>query len=136
MNRIFAWQALATILAFTAGCGDNKADEPPGAPASVSGGSYVTSSWVFTPDGTASNSYLTVVDELSADSPIAFDESIEVAGAANIWAAEDAVLVGGGESPTLTRYVLEGGRLAERETISFADYGAQWRAAQHDHDHQ
>lgn len=139
---------VALLTPFAAGCdGSGSKDAgPPGGAADGAGGgagqgggaaglgggagaetpAFVIGTRVW--DDTSTTSYFNVVSTLDAGTLVDLDDAIEVPGAAKLYAIEDVgwFAVGGGEDPSIARYVLsQDGELEEREKISLQSYGVQ-----------
>jgi hypothetical protein len=114
---------LATL--FTVACGDNlsppdeqeEEEEVPGSAFAVG-----TRIW----DDASTTSYFHVVRSLEAGTVVDLGEAVEVSGAAKLFSIGKLgwFAIGGGESPTISRYELDADdRLQPRETISLQSYG-------------
>jgi hypothetical protein len=97
----------------TANAGGSASTAEPGA-------AYVSSSLVFSPEGTVG--YVSVLDSL-APQVVDLADAYEFAGAADVWVHEGSVFVSSDESFTITRFDLVDGSLVERGTLSLATYG-------------
>jgi hypothetical protein len=74
----------------------------------------------------AATSYFHLVTSLDEGTSVEAGAGLEVAGAAKLYSVEGIgwFAIGGGESPTITRYQLdEAGKLTPQGTISLLDYG-------------
>jgi hypothetical protein len=113
---------LFATLALTgaAACGDDNTSDPPGGDPSFLVGTRV---W----DDTATTSYFHLATSLEAGTVIDPRDAVEVPGSAKLFSIEGAgwFAIGGGESPTISEYTLDGGRLVEGVTISLQEYGVQ-----------
>lgn len=143
-----AMSSLGALVALVAlGCGDDVsvycarsatagACEPPPAPALEDEGddvelappaaepAYLLGTRVW--DDTTTTSYFHVVPSLAEGTAVDVRRSLEVPGAAKLYSAFDLgwFAIGGGESPTITRYTLDTtGALVEGASISLLGYG-------------
>lgn len=107
-------------------------DEPPtgatanGEASAIDPPLYVLGTRVW--DDTTTTSYFHVVPSLEPGTVVDPALALEVPGAAKLYAVEGLgwFAVGGGESPTITRYTLEGGqRLVAGRTLSLQGYGVR-----------
>jgi hypothetical protein len=79
-------------------------------------------------DDTSTTSYFHVVPSLEGDVSVDERRALEVPGAAKLYAIEGVgwFAIGGGETPTITRYTLDdAGELNEAETVSLQSYGVE-----------
>jgi hypothetical protein len=79
-------------------------------------------------DDSSTTSYFHVVSSLEEGTKVDLSRALEVPGAAKLYAIEGLgwFAIGGGESPTITRYTLtEDGSLLQGNSISLAGFGVQ-----------
>jgi hypothetical protein len=115
------WLAAALLAALLVGCGDTSSSDPGGV---GEGPAYLIGTRVW--DDTSTTSYFYVVSSIEDGAEIDTANALEVPGAAKIYAVPDLgwFAIGGGESPTITRYSLgEDGELARGDSISLQTYG-------------
>jgi hypothetical protein len=109
---------LLTIGAISMGC-----EEDPTGPGVA--GPYLLGTRVF--DDTTITSYFHVASSLGEGTEIDPARALEVAGSARLFSyEEDWFAIGGGETPTITRYTLtDEGELVEGDAISLQPFGVQ-----------
>jgi hypothetical protein len=113
---------VASLVTLGFGC----YDEPDASkPLKVEGSPYLLGTRVFTPDGEMTTSFFHVVPSLDADTRIEPDQGLEVGGSAKLFSLGEIgwMAIGDGEQPKLTRYVVEDGTLAARESLSLSNEG-------------
>lgn len=107
-----------------AGCTGTEAPDP--TPGDETGPAFIAATRVW--DDTTITSYFHVLPSLDAGTAVDTSKALEVPGSARLYTLPDVgwFAVGGGESPTITRYVLdENDALVAEETISLQPYGVQ-----------
>lgn len=120
MNRT---SLLLPLLALAACTPPTEPDPTPGDPSAPA---YIAATRVW--DDTTITSYFHVIGSLDAGTSVDTSKALEVPGSARLYTLPDVgwFAVGGGESPTITRYVLdENDALQAEETISLQPYGVQ-----------
>jgi hypothetical protein len=113
---------LITTLPVLFGCG-GKDDAPPATPVDAAGPVYLLGGTVF---GTPRVSYLVPIASLAAGTTVDYARGLEMTGGAGFYGVPGSgqVFVGSGESPELTRYLLDaGGTFVRGPTLSLAGQG-------------
>lgn len=121
MHKLSYFASLCVVTGSLAGLGCN--DDGSSKPSNIGeGDAYLVGTRVW--DDTTTTSYFKLVDSLDHD--VTLEGAIEVAGAAKVYAVDGIgwFAIGGGEEPTITRYVINDDNALEADqTISLADYG-------------
>ena len=115
--------ALFVLGLVISGCGDDTSDGGTGV---EQGPAYLVGTRVW--DDTITTSYFHVVSSLEAGTAVDESRALEVPGPAKLYAVGDIgwFAVGGGETPTITRYTLsDDGMLEKGAEISLSDFGVR-----------
>lgn len=113
---------LACAALFVAGCGE---DPVPGPGTPTTQPRYLLHSAVQT--GDTRMNYFTLVESLEQATRLDYSQSLELPGRPRLYAAQGIgfFAIGGGESPTITRYEARDGRLVADRSISLQGQGVR-----------
>ncbi|WP_437505511.1 hypothetical protein [Sorangium sp. So ce1099] len=115
--------ALVLLTGALVGCADDGTSSPVGQ--SGGGDAFVVATRVW--DDTSTNSYFHVLPSLEPGTAVDPSQALEVPGSARLFAFEGLGWFGLGEaeSPTISRYTLDGGALVKGDAISLQPFGVQ-----------
>ncbi|MGK3969793.1 hypothetical protein WMF38_32575 [Sorangium sp. So ce118] len=115
--------ALVLLTGALGGCADDETSSPVGQ--SGGGDAFVVATRVW--DDTSTNSYFHVLPSLEPGTAVDPSQALEVPGSARLFAFEGLGWFGLGEaeSPTISRYTLDGGALVKGDAIGLQPFGVQ-----------
>lgn len=111
---------LGLVASLSSACGNSDAER---IPSIAEGPVYLVGTRVW--DDATTTSYFHLVPSIAAGTSIDTSQALEIAGAAKLYSVAGLgwFAIGGGEAPTITRYTLVDGALAEGDSISLQGYG-------------